>query len=58
MRGWGSDSYSGLDNYITSTEGLAQDVDEDEREEDTCGDCGEPGEHTGHMGCQYPRDRA
>lgn len=20
-----------------------------------CGDCGEPGETTGHMGCQYPR---
>jgi hypothetical protein len=19
-----------------------------------CGDCGEPGERTGHMGCQYP----
>jgi len=22
-----------------------------------CADCGELGERTGHMGCQYPRDR-
>jgi hypothetical protein len=22
-----------------------------------CRDCGEPGELTGHMGCQYPQDR-
>jgi len=21
-----------------------------------CADCGEPGERTGHMGCQYPQD--
>ena len=23
-----------------------------------CADCGEPGERTGHMGCQYPQDRS
>jgi hypothetical protein len=23
-----------------------------------CPDCGEPGERAGHMGCQYPQDRA
>ena len=22
-----------------------------------CADCGEPGERTGHMECQYPQDR-
>jgi len=22
-----------------------------------CADCGELGERTGHMGCQYPQDR-
>ena len=24
---------------------------------ETCADCGEPGERTGHMSCQYPQDR-
>ena len=29
---------------------------ENSHEAERCTDCGEPGERTGHMGCQYPQD--
>jgi hypothetical protein len=31
-------------------------VPDHEYQEPTCADCGEYGERTGHMGCQYPQD--
>lgn len=33
-------------------------ADEGAASEVRCADCGEGGERTGHMGCQYPQDRS
>jgi hypothetical protein len=47
------------DSRVLLMEAEAQEDEQDDEEQDArprCGDCGEPGERTGHMTCQYPQD--